>query len=53
MVDKLKSAGVPVEYKYYGDEDHVLGHVFHVNMKLEEAEICNRDECDFFRSYIS
>ena len=52
MVDKLKSAGVPVEYKYYGDENHVLGHVFHVNMKLEEAEICNKDECYFFRSYV-
>ena len=52
MADRLKEAGVPVEYMYYGDEDHVLRHVFHVNMNLEEAAVCNKDECDFFKSFI-
>ena len=32
MVRKLESLGVPVTYKYYGDKDHVLCHVFHCNM---------------------
>lgn len=52
MTEKLKSAGVRVHYMYYGDKDHVLGHVFHVNMKLDEADRCNRDQCGFFRSLI-
>ncbi len=46
---KLRSFGVPAEFHYYGDKDHVLGHVFHCNMNLEEAHRCNREECKFFR----
>ena len=51
MVQKLESLGVPVLYKYYGDKDHVLGHVFHCNMRSDAAAQCNRDECDFFHSF--
>ena len=51
MVRKLESLGVPVTYKYYGDKDHVLCHVFHCDMYSEDAAACNRDECDFFRSF--
>ena len=52
MADKLKSVGSPAHYMYYGDKDHVLGHVFHVNMKLDEADRCNRDQCAFFNSFV-
>ena len=51
MVEKLRSLGVPVVYKYYGDKEHVLGHVFHCNMRSEDAAQCNRDECDYFRGF--
>ncbi len=51
LVRKLESLGVPVLSKYYGDKDHVLGHVFHCNMRSEDAAQCNRDECEYFHSF--
>ncbi len=53
LVKKLQSLGVPAEYHYYGDPDHVLGHVFHCNLRLPEAVRCNREECEFFLKYRS
>ena len=53
MEEALRAIGVPVEYRYYGDKDHVLGHVFHCNMRLPEAAQCNRDECDWFKTFLS
>jgi dipeptidyl aminopeptidase/acylaminoacyl peptidase len=52
MVDALKALGVEAEYHYYGDKKHVLGHVFHCNMKLPEASVCNKDEADFFLRHV-
>ncbi|MBQ1390237.1 MAG: hypothetical protein IIY82_00645 [Firmicutes bacterium] len=52
MVDALKALGVEAEYHYYGDKEHVLGHVFHCNMKLPEAAVCNKDEADFFLRHV-
>lgn len=46
------SCGVPYEYKVYGDETNALSHVFHCDMRLADAGICNDDECDFFRGYV-
>ena len=51
LAEKLRSLGVPVSYHYYGDREHVLGHVFHCNMRLEAAAQCNRDECAYFKSF--
>ncbi len=53
MAEKLESLGVPVTYRYYGDPEHVLGHVFHCNMRSEDAARCNRDECEFFKGFLS
>ena len=50
--DLLKSINADTTYKYYGDKEHVLKHVFHIDIKLEEARICNEDECSFFKRYI-
>lgn len=33
-------------------ESAVLGHVFHLNVRLPEAVRCNDEECAFFRSYL-
>lgn len=53
MTDKLKSLDVPVEYHYYGNKDHPLQHVFHLNIRSEDAKRCNDEECAFFRRYIT
>ena len=45
----LDEKGVHCVYKEYGDENCKLYHVFHCNIKTEEAAQANKDECDFFR----
>lgn len=53
MYEHIISLGVPAEIKIYGDRNRPeIGHVFHVDCKLEEAKICNDDECEFFRKYV-
>jgi hypothetical protein len=48
LVEKLASCGVPYVDKTYGTEEAPLNHVFHCNIKTEEARICNDEECAFF-----
>ena len=51
--NKLKKTGVECEYHIYGSKQRKdIGHVFHVNCRLEEAVICNDDECAFFRKHV-
>ena len=51
--DLLKSRGVECAIKIYGSPNRRdIGHVFHVNMNLPEAKLCNDDECNFFRKFI-
>lgn len=52
LVERLQSLGVEAEYHYYGDEQRILGHVFHCNQRLPEAARCNDDECGFFRRFL-
>ena len=52
MYNTLKKLGVETELHIYGDKQHKLGHVFHVNCRLPEAVKCNDDECGFFRRHI-
>lgn len=52
LVEKLQSLGVETEYHYYGDEQRVLGHVFHCNQRLPEAGVCYDDECAFFKRFL-
>ena len=52
LVERLKKLGVTADYHYYGDSEHVLGHVFHCNVRSADAQRCNKDECDFFRSFL-
>lgn len=49
----LNSKNVYCKYKLYGkDDEEQYTHVFHLNMKLEEARQCNDEECDFFHTLI-
>lgn len=52
MVKALMDKRVPFLYRFYGNADDPLHHVFHCNMGLESAKICNDDECDYFRKLI-
>ncbi len=49
----LKKRGVESVLKIYGaKEEKDIGHVFHLNCKLPLADICNDEQCDFFRKHI-
>ena len=51
MTKALEEAGVEYEYHCYGSDEKPLWHVFHCDPKLEEAVVCNDDECAFFKKY--
>lgn len=54
MVELLRSRGVETEYRLYGQEGQdYMGHVFHCNIRLPEATVCNDEECAFFRHYLA
>jgi len=54
MYDLLKSKGIECAIKIYGAPNRKdIGHVFHVNMNLPEAKLCNDDECEFFRRFVN
>ncbi len=50
LLPVLERLGIPHEYKLYGDDAHPLGHVFHCDMRSEQAKAANDAECAFFRS---
>lgn len=49
MSKLLIERGVENELHLYGSEANKLGHVFHLNIRSEEAQKCNEEECAFFR----
>lgn len=52
MAETLGRARVPFTFNYYGDSVNRLPHVFHCNIRTEDARRCNDDECAFFRSFL-
>ncbi len=52
LVQALIALNVEVSFHYYTSPDRKLGHVFHCNMKLDEARVCNDDECAFFFAHL-
>ena len=53
MYEFLKTKGIPAAWKCYGsEEDKTVGHVFHVNIALDEANLCNDESVEFFRQYL-
>ena len=52
IVQALAKKGVNFVYRCYGTKEKPLEHVFHCNMYLKEAHICNKDETDFFKSFL-
>ena len=52
LAERLAEVEVPHVFRFYGDKDHVLGHVFHCNIKSADAKLCNDEECEFFRKFL-
>lgn len=48
---RLQELKTDYEVHWYGQDDKKLGHVFHVNIALPEANRCNDEETAFFRRY--
>lgn len=49
LEQKLKENKVYYEYKIYGSEENPLYHVFHITMQEPIGQMCNDEECDFFK----
>ena len=52
MKEKLEDLQIVHVGKIYGDEQNQLPHVFHCNVKTEDAAICNQEECAFFKQFL-
>ncbi|MCR5734321.1 MAG: alpha/beta hydrolase [Lachnospiraceae bacterium] len=52
MTEALVNNKVPFVFRYYGNEENPLHHVFHCNVRLSDGIKCNDDECAFFREYM-
>lgn len=49
----LKSKNVECQYHLFGEkQDSHMTHVFHLNIRLKEAKVCNDDECNFFKEIL-
>lgn len=53
MEKSLKENKVPYKMKIYGSKESPLSHVFHCDTRNKEAQVCNQEECDFFKSFLT
>ena len=51
MASVLTRHNVPFLYRFYGDSQNLLPHVFHCDMRSEDGKQCNQDECDYFLKF--
>ena len=52
LQNKLNALSVPNTYRLYDNATHSLGHVFHLDIRSDDAKECNDEECRFFREYM-
>ena len=53
MANLITSRGGKARFEIYGSPDRKdIGHVFHVNMRLEEGERANKAQTDFFIEHL-
>lgn len=52
MINSLTQNMVPFIFRMYGDAKNRLTHVFHCDIKTKDAKLCNKDQCEFFKSFI-
>lgn len=53
MAEVLAECNVEFIYRLYGSDKNRLGHVFHCDIKSEDARMCNDEECFFFKEYVN
>lgn len=53
MAAQLTAGKVPFTYKFYGSAAHPLAHVFHLDIRSEDAKVCIDEECEFFRGFLA
>lgn len=51
LIPILEKNDIPFIYRRYGDKNNKLGHVFHCNIQLNDAKLCNDEECAFFKEF--
>lgn len=49
---KLDNLGVTYQYKMYGDDEHKLMHVFHLDIRNEIGKLCNDEQCAWFKEFL-
>ena len=53
FADRLKENGVLCKLKEYGSkETKEIGHVFHCDLKIPLAKVCNDEECEFLKEIV-
>lgn len=52
LIKVFEKENVPYEYKVYGSTDNELAHVFHCDIRSEAAKLCNKEQCDYFNTFI-
>ena len=52
MIPKFMQYDIEFVYRFYGDAENKLPHVFHCDINRPEATVCNDDEIDFFKRHI-
>ena len=52
LAAQLVRMKVPFAFRYYGNKDNILPHVFHCNVRSDDAKLCNDEECEFFRKFL-
>ena len=52
LAEQLAEKNVPFMYRMYGSGQKLLAHVFHCDIKSEDAKLCNDEVCDFFKRYL-
>ena len=52
MAAALTRNNVPFCYRFYGSSSNQLPHVFHLDIRSEDARICNDEEGAFFREIL-
>ena len=52
LVEKLMALEVPFVFRFYGDRETRLSHVFHCDLRSPEGARCNDEECRWFRRFV-
>ncbi|MCR4694859.1 MAG: alpha/beta hydrolase [Pseudobutyrivibrio sp.] len=52
MVTAMMASQVPFEFHYYGTATNLLPHVFMCDMRSKDGQICNDEECRYFKDHM-